>query len=359
MMLTLDAHCDAPSQMSRLRDYGRDNDFAQVDFPKMRQGEVYASCFAAFVPASLQGADATAHAVNLLELTRIQVEQNASTVALAHTPDEVRSNYSAGRISIIRAIENASALNGSLELLDEFRQRGVCYITLTHSADNDVCDSCTGQGKWKGLSPFGRSLVKEMNRRGVLVDLAHSADSTVSEVLELSESPVAYTHGGCRALASHPRNLPDTLIRGIAESGGIVCISIYPRFLDDGFEKILAASGLEDKMYLDGEFRKDPGNPAKAAAWKELQLELMALERPGISRVADHIEHAVGIAGIDHVGLGTDYDGIEVMASGLENISKFPALFEELGSRGFSAGDIAKIAGENFLRVLERVQNTA
>ena len=233
------------------------------------------------------------------------------------------------------------------------------YITLTHSADNDVADSCTGSGRWGGLSPFGRELVPAMNHIGMLVDLAHSADSTMRDVLEISARPVAYTHGCCRALASHRRNISDELIRAIAERGGIVCMSIYPCFLDDEFVKTLEASGLEEQMWVETEFIKDPGDPRKAAAWAEVQRRLAELPRPSVSRVADHIEHAVNVGGIDHVGLGTDYDGIEVTASGLEDISKFPSIFDELGRRGFSRRDIAKIAGENFLRVLKMVRKRA
>lgn len=358
-MTVLDAHCDAPSQMSRLRNYRLDNPGAQVDFPKMRRGGVDASFFAAYVPAGLQGADATAHALRLLDILDAQMAENQDIAAYARCASGVRRNRRAGRISVLAGIENASALDGSLDRLREFFRRGVRYITLTHSADNDVADSCTGSGRWGGLSPFGRELVPAMNHIGMLVDLAHSADSTMRDVLEISARPVAYTHGCCRALASHRRNISDELIRAIAERGGIVCMSIYPCFLDDEFVKTLEASGLEEQMWVETEFIKDPGDPRKAAAWAEVQRRLAELPRPSVSRVADHIEHAVNVGGIDHVGLGTDYDGIEVTASGLEDISKFPSIFDELGRRGFSRRDIAKIAGENFLRVLKMVRKRA
>lgn len=219
-MIVLDAHCDAPSQMSRLRNYRLDNPGAQVDFPKMRRGGVDASFFAAYVPAGLQGADATAHALRLLDILDAQMAENQDIVAYARCASGVRRNRRAGRISVLAGIENASALDGSLDRLREFYKRGVRYITLTHSADNDVADSCTGSGCWGGLSPFGRELVPAMNHIGMLVDLAHSADSTMRDVLEISARPVAYTHGCCRALASHRRNISDELIRAIAERGG-------------------------------------------------------------------------------------------------------------------------------------------
>ncbi|MBQ6244956.1 MAG: dipeptidase [Bacteroidales bacterium] len=355
-MIVLDAHCDAPSQMVRLRDFALDNAFAQVDFPKMARGGVDASFFAAYVPAALTGQAATDWARKLLDEAQRQVAACAGSVALARCAGGVRRNRRAGLTSVLLGIENASALQESFDLLQEFHRRGVRYVTLTHSADNQVGDSCTGQGTWGGLSPFGRRLIPEMNRRRMLIDVAHAADSTIRDVLALSERPIAYTHGACRALASHRRNLPDELIRGIAERGGVVCISIYPPFLDDAFVRTLAESGLEARLSVEDAFIKDPADPAKRAAWEAVQRELQALPRPGVARIVDHIEHAVGVAGVDHVGIGTDYDGIEVTAAGLEDVSRFPALWDEMRRRGFSRGDISRIAGGNFLRVLSAVR---
>ena len=356
MMTVLDAHCDAPSQMVRLRDFGADNAFAQVDFPKMRRGGMDASFFAAYVPARLQGQAATDYARHLLDETARQVAQNADCVAFARCADGVRRNRKAGLTSVLLGIENASALQESFELLREFYRRGVRYVTLTHSADNQVGDSCTGKGTWGGLSPFGKRLIPEMNRRRMLIDVAHAADSTIRDVLALSEKPVAYTHGACRALASHRRNLPDALIRDIAEGGGIVCISIYPPFLSDDFVRTLAESGLEANLSVEDAFIQDPADPAKRAAWEAVQRELQALPRPGVERVADHIEHAVSVAGVEHVGIGTDYDGIEVTVRGLEDISRFPLLWDVLRRRGFSRREVELIAGKNFLRVLKSVR---
>ena len=361
-MTVLDAHCDAPSQMLRLRDFGKDNSHAQVDFPKMLRGGVNASFFAAYVPASLSGEEATRYADKLLDVTEKQVLSNPCSAALASSASAVVRNGRRGLVSVLRGIENASALDGTDDpavLLRHFYGRGVRYITLTHSADNRYADSCTGDGRWGGLSPLGRGLISEMNRIGMLIDLAHASDATMRDVLELSRVPVAYTHGCCRALASHRRNISDELMRGIAEGGGVVCMSIYPCFLDDDFVRVLADSGLELKYEVEDEFIKDPSDPLKRAAWHELLDELAALPRPSVSRVVDHIEHAVAVAGVGHVGLGTDYDGIEVTASGLEDISKFPAVFDEMRRRGFSRSEISKIAGGNFLRVLKEVKKRA
>ncbi len=361
MKTVFDAHCDAPSQMLRLRDFGKDNARGQVDFPKMLRGGVNASFFAAYVPASLSGKAATDYACKLLDTAAGQVLANPDKAAVAGSASAVRSIVRSGRIAVMLGIENASALDGgdSVELLKSFYNRGVRYITLTHSADNDYADSCTGGGRWGGLSPLGRRLIEEMNGMGMMIDLAHSSDATMRDVLGLTSAPLAYTHGCCRSLASHRRNITDELMRGIAETGGVVCMSIYPCFLDDGFVRTLGESGLEGKSYVEDEFIRDPSDPAKREAWYALSDELAALPRPGVARVVDHIEHAVSVAGVEHIGIGTDYDGIEVTAEGLEDISRFGLVFEEMSRRGFSRFDISKIAGGNLLRVLKEVRKAA
>ena len=182
-MIVLDAHCDAPSQMYRLRDYSLDNPNAQVDFPKLRRGGVDCSFFAAYVPARLEGEEATVYARKLLDEAHRQVEANSDKVAIARCSSGIRRNRRSGLTSVVLAIENASAVQESFELLAEFKKRGVRYITLTHSADNQVGDSCTGNGRWGGLSPFGRELVREMNRIGMMVDVAHASNKTIEDVL--------------------------------------------------------------------------------------------------------------------------------------------------------------------------------
>lgn len=308
-MTILDAHCDAPSQMLRQRDYTIDNPGVQVDFPKMVKGGVDASFFALYIPADMKEGQARSHAYAMLEELEIQVGKAKDKVAFARSAEEVAANKARGLISILLGLENASPIGHDIAVLEDLAAKGVRYVTLTHSEDNQICDSCTGKGKWGGLSPFGREFVKEMNRLGVLVDVAHCADSTIREVLEVSEKPVVYTHGCCRALHGHPRNLSDELLKGIASRGGVVGMSIYPDFL----------SSVKD---------------------------------PGVGKVVDHIEHAIDVCGIDHVGLGTDYDGIDYTASGLEDISKFRRILDVLHGRGYTQKEVDKVAGENFLNLL-------
>jgi len=341
--------------MLRLRDFSKDNHHSQVDFPKMKAGKIAGSFFALFIPANLQGEEATAYAYRLLEETRRQVGANSADVAFAYSKEDVDKNNAKGLISILLGLENGSAIQHDISILDDFFARGVRYVTLTHSKDNQICDSCTDNSTWGGLSPFGREVVRNMNRLGMMIDMAHCSDKTVEDCLEISSAPIVYTHGCCRSLCNHRRNMPDHLIKAIAQSGGVLGMSIYPLFLDESAQLTLDKSGLETKSNVETEFRADPGNPEKRRAWENLRDELAALPMPGIDRVIDHIEKAVELAGIDHVGIGTDFDGIEFTAKGLENISLMPRLFEAMRKRGFSENDINKIAGENWLNVMSKI----
>lgn len=354
-MIVIDAHCDAPSQMYRLCDFGSDNSHGQVDFPKMKLGGVDASFFAAYVPSSRSIENARTYVDELLSVVERQVSENPDKVAFADTSEMIKVNKSNGLTSIVLCIENASPIGESVELLEKYYQRGVRYVTLTHSADNQVGDSCSGKRTWGGLSPFGKELVREMNRVGMIIDLAHASDETIRDVLEISSAPVAYTHGCCRALASHRRNLSDEFIRGIAAGGGVVGMSIYPCFLSDEFVATLAASGLEKKMWVEDDYIADPGNPEKLAAWWKVQEELAALPRPGVSRVVEHIAHAIEVAGADHVAIGTDYCGIEATASGMEQISAMPLVWKEMRRIGISESIIEKVAGGNLMRLMDAV----
>ena len=353
-MFLLDSHCDTPSQILRLRDLSLDNEYAHVDFPKLRKGGVDGAFFALYVPAGRTEEEAYAYSHRLLEAVRATVAANPDAAALATSPAEALANKSAGLFSVFMGLENGSPIGHSLERLHEFYDAGVRYITLCHSRDNQICDSCaSANGRWNGLSPFGRGLVKEMNACGMMVDVSHISDAAFYDVIDCSARPVVATHSCCRALAAHPRNMTDDMIRRLAENGGVMQINFYPLFLDNGFAEVLTASGImEYGEKIEEDFIKDPSDPQKRSAWNKVQDELQNLARPSFRRIADHIDHAVEIAGIDHVGLGSDFDGIEVTPAGLENISFMPALLAELTARGYSESDIAKIAGENFFRVM-------
>ena len=354
-MFVLDSHCDTPSQILRLRDLSLDNDHAHVDFPKLKRGGVDGAFFALYVPGNLETEEAFEYSQRLLEGVERAVEANSSSVAFATDSSQALNNQKEGRFSVLLGLENGSPIGNSFNRLKWFYDRGVRYVTLCHSSDNQICDSCASKVKrWGGLSPFGKELVAEMNRLGILIDVSHISDASFYDVLKYSDRPVVATHSCCRALCPHPRNMTDDMIRSLADAGGVIQINFYPLFLDSGFAEVLSGSGLEEKGgYVEKEFINDPSDPLKRAAWNRIQDEIQALPRPSFKLIADHIDHVVALAGIDHVGIGSDFDGIEVTPEGMEDISMMPKLFEELRSRGYSESDLEKIASGNFFRILE------
>ena len=356
-MFVLDSHCDTPSQILRLRDLSLDNDFSHVDFPKLKRGGVDGSFFALYVPTALDEhpEDAYAYAMKLLDGVNKTLKDNQSIAALATNEDEAQVNKRNGLFSVFLGLENASPID-CIEKVNILYDKGIRYITLCHSANNAICDSCAPKTKkWGGLSPLGRELVAEMNRLGILIDVSHVSDDTFYDVLKYSTKPVAATHSCCRALCNHPRNMTDDMIRALAASGGVIQINFYPLFLDDSFAKVLSESGIQERGELiEKEFIADPSDVAKRTAWNDVQSELQSLCRPSYKLIADHIDHVVSLVGIDYVGLGSDFDGIAVTPEGLEDVSMMQKLFDELRERGYSENDLSKIASENFFRVLNR-----
>jgi membrane dipeptidase len=355
-MFVLDSHCDTPSQILRLRDLSKDNEYAHVDFPKLKRGGVDGAFFALYIPAGLDSDSDKAfeYAQRLLDGVKDTVAANCGTAAFAVSQAEAMGNKSNGLFSVFLGLENGSPIGVNMDRLHWFHSEGVRYITLCHSGNNQICDSCAPKSaRWGGLSPFGKELVREMNRLGILVDVSHISDASFYDVLECSQKPVVATHSCCRSLADHPRNMTDDMIRALASSGGVMQINFYPLFIDSSFKHVLAGSGIMERgEQIESEFIADPGDMQKREAWNRIQDELKELSRPSFRLIADHIDHAVELAGIDHVGIGSDFDGIEVTPEGLENIGMMPVLFDELRSRGYTESDLAKIAGENFFRIL-------
>ena len=358
-MFVLDSHCDTPSQILRLRDLSLDNDHAHVDFPKLKRGGVDGAFFALYVPASMDNDPEKAHgyAMQLLDGVNRCLQNNPSVAAMATDKEEALRNKDNGLFSVFIGLENASPID-NIEKVKDLYDKGVRYITLCHSSNNAICDSCAPKvKKWGGLSPLGKVVVAEMNRLGIMVDVSHVSDDTFYDVIRYSTKPVVATHSCCRSLCDHPRNMTDDMIRTLASAGGVIQINFYPLFLDPDFGKILSDSGIEERgETVEKEFIADPANSEKRAAWNRVQDELQDLPRPSYKLIADHIDHAVSLVGIEYVGIGSDYDGIEVTPEGMEDISKMPLLFEELRKRGYSESDLELLAGMNFLRVLSQNQ---
>ena len=324
-MFVLDSHCDTPSQMMRGLDIGIAGDRSQVDLPKLKAGGVDASFFALYTSADLSEDEAATKVLEMLARVYDALDMYREQAELALTPEDALRNKEKGLISIFLGMENGSPIHKSLPLLRQFYRMGVRYMTLTHNGDNEIADSAAQGTRWHGLSPFGREVVDEMNRLGMIVDVAHVSDETFYDVIKCSKAPIVSTHSCCRALASHRRNMTDDMIRTLADHGGVIQINFYPVFLSDLYASFYEVKGEK------------------------------ASPRPGVSDVVNHIDHAVKVGGIEHVGIGTDFDGIEVTPKGLEDISKLPKVFDQLKRKGYSEDQIELIAGKNFLRAFNDV----
>ena len=294
--------------------------------------------------------------MKMVAAVRDALEAHPDYAAQAFTPDDFRRITAEGRVAIFLGMENASPIQEDLSLLRLFHSLGVRYVTLTHNGDNSVADAASHGTRWGGLSPFGREVIREMNRLGMMVDLSHASDKTFWDVLSFSKAPVIASHSCCRALCHHRRNLTDDMLKALGENGGYVGINFYPSFLDDSWgADSEGAALLEEADRVETIFRADPADPIRRERWNEMQDSLVKMRRPGIDRVIDHIERAMEYAGEDSVGIGTDYDGICVPPEGLEDVSKVQELARGMLRRGHSQELVNKVFSGNLLRIMENV----
>lgn len=310
-ILTLDTHCDTPMWFPKNVDFcSRDNQVL-VDLHKMTEGHQDATIMVAYLPQPTD--HPKAYADNIFDKIEAIVAENSQYIGLARTPNDLWMNKHLGKKSIMLGIENGHALDGKIENLQHFAKRGIVYMTLCHNGDNDICDSARGSQTHNGVSAFGKQVIQEMNRLGIMVDLSHAHEKSFYDALEMSRQPIVCSHSSCRALCDHPRNLTDDQMRALAAKGGVMQVTLYNGFLvKDG------QATIEDAMR--------------------------------------HLDHAIKVMGIDHVGLGTDFDG-DGGICGLASSSELLNFTRQLLERQFSEQDIQKIWGGNFLRVMQEVQN--
>lgn len=353
--IVLDTHCDVTMKLFHENfDIAIRHDVGHWDLPRVREGGLDGEFFSIFIPNEKDSLHPAKYALELIDAVYRAVEANPDHIRMAYTSQDIRRLHGEGKIAALMGMENGSPIEHSLALLRDFYRLGIRYITLTHSKNNDISDSSTDDApRWGGLSDFGKEVVREMNRLGMMVDISHLSDDAIRDVLNTTRSPVIASHSSARALCDVPRNLPDDLIKAVAANGGVIQINFFSGFLSQAYwDKMMAVSDeLKPQIKQLKEKFKDDEN----AYWKAFgQLfEKYEIPVPDASVIVDHIDHVVKLTGVEYVGLGSDFDGVSSLPKGIEDVSKLPLITYLLLKRGYSEEDIYKILGGNLLRVME------
>jgi membrane dipeptidase len=361
--LVFDTHTDTPQRFLFDRfDLDRRDSEGSVDIPRMREGGIGAIFFALWVPVGITGPAATRRAFDLLHATEEQVRLHANELALATSCEEIRTAREQNKIAVLLAVEGGHAMDDDLRVLREFAARGIRYMTLTHVAATSWADSSNQPPRHHGLTEFGKQVVREMNRLGMIVDISHVSDEAFRDVLEVSRAPVIASHSCCRAICNAPRNLSDAMIKDLAGRGGVIQIAFHNGFLSQEYadaSKALFTESARQEREAEQAFGENEAR--KLIAGQHFNDEMIqAGKLPGVSweKIVEHVHHAVRVVGPDHVGLGSDFDGA-FMPEGMEDSSKFPRISEGLLRKGYSNSDIRKILGENTLRVMAQCERVA
>ena len=328
-----------------------------TDMARLHEGRVGGQFWSVYIDASVHGDEAIRQTLEQIDIVTRLVKAYPNDLELASTAADFERIHRKGKIASVMGVEGGHQMGGSMAALRQFYRLGARYMTLTHFATNDWADSATDDPKYGGLSPFGVEVVKEMNRIGMLVDLAHVSPDTMKDAIEASKAPVIFSHSNARALEDHPRNVPDDVLALLPANGGVVMVNFYTGYLSEPFRQWNATRAGEEAK-LKSLFT---GQPDKRTAAMDAWDKANPPPKAEIGIIADHIEHIVKVAGHDHVGLGGDLDGIPYDQSppGMNSVSGYPLLFAELIRRGWSDQDLAKLAGGNILRVLRRAEEVS
>jgi membrane dipeptidase len=332
-----------------------------TDIARLRQGLVGGQFWSVYVSADLPPLEEVKETLEQIDLVKDIVARYPDTFALARTAADVRRIHHEGRIASMIGVEGGNQIADDLSVLRAYHDLGAGYLTLTHAKTIEWADSATDDPRHDGLTPFGEAVVHELNRLGMLVDLAHVSEATMRDALRVSRAPVIFSHSSARALDDHPRDVSDDVLKLVAANGGLVMVNFAPAYLTDArrrwgadyaAEKVRLNAPPFGGLYI--------GQPDKAKVALADWLKANPAPRVTLSDVADHIEHVTKVAGVDHVGIGSDFDGVDnELPDGLGDVSSYPALLAELMRRGWSDADIAKLAGGNILRVMERAEAVA
>jgi membrane dipeptidase len=360
--IVIDGHNDMPWQIRKLgkssfdvMDISQPQPRLQTDIPRLKQGGVGGQFWVVYVPPETEhDGTAAAVALELFELIHRMVRRYPDVFELARTADDVERIHRSGKIASLIGIEGGHTIEGSLENLRTFYDLGARYLGLTHSLTTDWADSANDEPRHGGLAPFGEKVVLEMNRLGMLVDLAHVSADTMRDALRVSKAPVIISHSAAYGLAPHARNVPDDVLHMLKANGGLLMINFFPGYADPEGAKMMA-NYFEEERALHARY---PNKEEFDKAWKEWK-KAHPIPRGGVHTVVDHIDYVTTLIGVDHVGLGSDYDGAGTMPLQLEDVSGYPYITQELLNRGYSEPDIRKILGGNLLRVLRQAEQTA
>ncbi len=359
--LVVDGHNDLPWRLRTLFasdferfDLAARHDEGHTDIPRLREGGVDALFFAAYVPSEYEGRGAAREALEQIDLIKRMVARYAE-LELARSAADIERIARSGKIAALVGVEGGHTIEGSLAVLRSYFELGARYLTLTHNDATEWADAATDEPRHGGLSGFGEDVIREMNRLGMLVDISHVSVETMDAVLRVSEAPIIASHSGALAINDHPRNVPDEILERLPDNGGVVMVNFFSGFV------VPAAADVARRMlafYRELRARHGDDDAAAEEAWQAWWSE-QAIPRGNVSDLVDHIDHIVQVAGIDHVGLGSDFDGCSAVPEGLEDVSKYPAITEELLRRGYAEQDVLKVLGQNALRVLAQAEAAA
>ena len=354
--IIVDGHCDTPYRLIRHNVHLDEHDpEAQVDLKSLRESGITASFFAAYVPPFYAGRGAARFAYRSIDVIHAEVRRHSDILTFCNDAAGIRSAKAEGKTAIMIGVEGGHAIEDSLSILRDFYAQGVRYLTLTHVNTNNWCDSSADVAKHNGLTDFGREVVRTMNDLGMIVDISHVSDAAFYATLETTRVPIVATHSSCRALCRHPRNLTDDMLRDLAKNGGVCMINFFSAFLNDTVAEVVIRSQKRDKSESAGGTEEMPDD---ATDWDLYVKWYNTLGSPQatLDDAADHIFHAAEVAGIDHVGIGSDFDGVPALPTGLQTVSGLPLLTARLLERGMSETDVEKVLGGNFLRVFEQIE---
>src|SRR6266849_5308458 len=361
--LVVDTHDDTTQRLLDGKfDLGARSSTGSIDVPRMREGNLGAIFFSIWIPSKITGPEAVHRAMLQIDAVREQIRRHPKDLVLATTAAEVREAHKQRKIAALLGVEGGHMINSNLGVLRSYAALGVRYMTLTHSGNDEWADSSTDKAVHNGLTDFGKDVIREMNRLGVMVDISHVSDKTFYDALEVSKAPLFASHSSCRAICDAARNMTDQMIKDLAAKGGVIQINYHVGFLSQEFRDAEKANPeLEKEIQAEINKRCGDNDACQLVEGDRVVREYMnagKLPRVDYTKIIEHIDHAVKLAGAEHVGLGSDFDGA-MMPFGMEDATKLPKITEALLQKGYSEGDVKKILGENTLRVMTEVERVS